>query len=141
MTRAEHEVARRQSESRRRASARLLYRHHNDITRNQQGTRYTMTERREPGILDVGGGQTLGPAWRNTIAFAAGDLPPPPPPPPSQLSTHLRPTDSFLHGLESPRFDPLHPPPSSSRARNSRRSPRKLTVRRAVALRCVDVTK
>lgn len=37
MTRAEHEVARRQSEFSRRASAWLLYRHHNDITRNQQG--------------------------------------------------------------------------------------------------------
>lgn len=81
-----------------------------------------MTERREPGILDVGGGQTLGPAWRNTIAFAAGDLPPPSPP--SNLSAHLRPTDSsFLLGLESPRastpftLSPLFEPRSKQQAK------------------------
>lgn len=95
-----------------------------------------MTERREASIRDVGGGQTLGPAWRNTIAFAAGH---PSLPPSIPISV---PPIRFSWTGESPRFDPLHLssplPPSLSRARNS---PRKLTVWRAVALRCVDVTK
>lgn len=62
-----------------------------------------MTERREASIRDVGGGQTLGPAWRNTIAFAAGHLSLPPPP--------LHPTDSFSPGLERARASTLFTSP------------------------------